>query len=120
MSAPPIRGFSRLHRLSRERIQREIEQGQHEDVQEPEPTPVVATIAPPTRAEGVSQHPQWFQVRALIRRQDGSIEPVFLAEYPKAHHAIVAASTYQFRAIVINKHSKQEFDNRKPIEPEPR
>jgi len=111
----PIRGFSRLHRLTRERVQNELKRGLHPDIHEPVPPSTVASIDPPTRG-GESRHPNWFQVRALVKRSTGDIDVVFLAEYPTPLDAINAASVYPFRAVVINKHSKQEFNNWKPFE----
>jgi hypothetical protein len=64
-----------------------------------------------------STHPGWFQVRALVRR-GGAVDAVFLIEYPTLSRAILAASAYPYRALVIDRHSARQFDNGKPFEEE--
>jgi hypothetical protein len=107
-----------LMRLTRERYQRMREAGTFPEDPREQPVEPITPPTPPVRVAGAkSEHPHWFQVMALVRR-NGAVDPVFVNEYPRVGDAIAAASFYPYRAIVVNCHSKREFDNWKPIEVE--
>jgi hypothetical protein len=105
-----------LKRLTHERYRNMRSDGTFPDLPVA-PVPPAPVIRPPARRGGESTHPGWFQVRALVKR-GGAVDHVFLIEYPTLSRAIVAASAYPYRALVIDRHSARQFDNGKPFEEE--
>lgn len=81
----------------------------------PEPAIPVAVEPPPLTRGGTPQHPSWYRVMAMIRR-DGAIYFDFVTETRTEGEAIIACSRYPFRAVVTDWHSKRLSDNFKPIE----
>lgn len=100
-------------RLERERLQRQIA-GAGGAPALPVPKPVAP---PPLTRGGTPQHARWFRVLAVIEKPDG-IAYEFVTEAPTQELAAVLASRYTHRAVVTNWHSKQVFDNGRPIEKE--
>jgi hypothetical protein len=98
-----------LPRLTRERYARMRAAGTF--VGGAEPAIAVAPEPAPLVRGGRSVHPQWFQVLALV-----GPDVEFVTEAPTLGQAMTLATRYPFRAFVVDRHSKRQFDNGKPIE----
>lgn len=105
-----------LSRLTHERYARMKQDGTFPAVPEPPPANPTPEPTPALMRGGRSQDSRAYQVMAMVRRVDGAIDWEFVTEDRRLSAAIVSASRYQFRAVVVSPHSKREFDNGKAIE----
>lgn len=115
MSIRMRHGRTGLSRLEHERFDRMLSAGELPDVQDEPPRTEPKLPSTPTRTGARPTHSSWFRIMALVKRGE-QIDPEFLLETPKLSEAIAQASIYPFRAIVVNCHARQEFDNRKAFE----
>jgi hypothetical protein len=107
-----------LMRLTRERYARLRGHGECPDI-EIEPAPPAAPEPPPLTRGGEPKHPTWPRVIALVRNAAGTeVNWDFVTEAPRLSDAILMASRYPYRAIVVSKSGKREFDNGRAIEVE--
>jgi hypothetical protein len=104
-----------LRRLTRERYATMRDRGEFPNMQAEPSAPVAVDPEPLTRG-GTPQHPTWPRVIALVRNQQGMVNHDFVAEASTVRDAILLASRYPYRAQVISRSGKREFDNGKAIE----